>query len=416
MENCYKREKTSRLFTAVTILIPVLRLYRSGIPGIDLAEALLLVAFAVGVFLRGSLSLSSAGRKILFLVPAFLFITIFDMFIYEHSILDILVLFIRWTFYLVVLVFGCSFFDFSFAKRFLMIVSVIVCFGLILQMISYYGFSKIVPLRIPFLSVNDSMSEAGTFVTLTYDFRTFRASSFFSEPAHFAYFVCISLMVSLMFGKHKYLLSSFFTLCILLSTSTGGIIMAAIIWMYYLFIKEKRQRTRKFVIVLSLVVAIAILSLTTPLFNYFNSKILLLFESGGSSSSRTNFIEQLSGFSFANLITGIGFGNAEYYITSVLNKDYTYVSSISLILMWTGLLGFLYLTSVFWSLFKKSNADNRIFVVIFVVSLFGTGMITSSYLILFLIWPLSSLTREKATSHCQTLVNSSGKGALLNYV
>lgn len=381
--------KTSIFFTLCVVLIPIFRIYSSVIPGVDFSELLLGISFIYALIKARKICINKTAKYLLILALSYLFITLINFFVFEHNLYDFIILFTRWFFYLIILTIGSGYISKKFAFYSFNICALIVCFGLLYENISYYFFSRTVTVRIPFLTIRESLADTGAFVTNTYDSTTLRSASFFSEPAHLSYYLCIAICINIFLTRPKYVLSIIYSVCILLSTSTGGIIFSIFIWLYFLFIykNSKRNIIRNTIIVLGLVSIFFIFS-NTSAYNYSVSKIGLFFDSKGVSSDRTNFDNQFAGFSFAELITGVGFGNAEYYIENVLNRDYVYSSSFSLVLMWVGSFGLVITIILLILMIRNTKAEAKVFLFLFIVTLFTTNMLTSSYIIVFLIWPL----------------------------
>lgn len=172
---------------------------------------------------------------------------------------------------------------------------------------------------------------------------TYRSASFFGEPAYYSTYVLCTLSILLLGNiniKHKNLLIIIFAIGILLSTSTAGIYMLLVLFLFYCI----KNRKRKKLILASFVIIPTVLIITLN----FNS---ILKHFGNFGSILTSTLEKPTHYSTLSRVGGsfdylknlsnvdklIGWGVGNEYI--YLGVESTYINSIARLIIQFGYIG-----------------------------------------------------------------------------
>lgn len=147
----------------------------------------------------------------------------------------------------------------------LFLVGYISCIGLLYHFGLLLSGESISPIRLPFLPAPDMDSRL-------YEVSD-RPCSFYWEPASFVTFMMIPLFISMI--KKRWVILVFILLCIFLSTSTNGIILAPCMILVYVLMARQKTFSRVFVAVM----------LFGMVFLLFNSNF---FEMGIDKLTNTN--------------------------------------------------------------------------------------------------------------------------------
>lgn len=218
-----------------------------------------------------------------------------------------------------------------------------------------------------------------------------RPSGLFIEPAHFSIYCVFSLFIILFKhneSKKKFLSVGIVIMAILMSKSTIGYISLVIVFFSYLLNQFNANITLKLIrrtIFLGapiLVIAIYLLVNYNLLEFVMNHMSALDAESVSSGNLRV-----LRGFSiwlqesFLHKIFGVGFANVKEYLISykimtiydgTLPLGTEYMSAMSFILVMDGLVGLLLYLYAVYLLFKKSEKEEKILIVIFMINLISS--------------------------------------------
>lgn len=198
------------------------------------------------------------------------------------------------------------------------VLGVIVCVAIIAQSIMIYGFGQrvsVIALLPPTYGDNQ--------ININWLIDHSRPVSFFTEPSAEITFLAPLLFISL--NKNKLFFSVFVTLCMLLTTSTGGIIALFIIWGSYLYYSKAPKIVKKIAFVLMLFISFFLLVL--PVFDATIDK--LIFELSGESN---NLFSRVYGgwLLYANLdISSQIFGISHYDLSTFIREHPQYYPFVS---------------------------------------------------------------------------------------
>lgn len=173
---------------------------------------------------------------------------------------------------------------------------------------------------------------------------TNRPMACFSEPTMVSIFLSPILFMSL--KRNKITSAAFFSIVILLTTSTIGIVDVLIIWGLFYILKREISMGKKIILGIILVI-IALIVISLPLFTNTFSKLMTELDGTANSYVRLQFgYQTFNELGFWNKLIGIWEQSVEELRLSgriyvqVINKGiYNYVNSIQSILIYTGILG-----------------------------------------------------------------------------
>ncbi len=224
-----------------------------------------------------------------------------------------------------------------------------------------------------------------------------RPHSFFCEPA-----VCAIWLIPLLFmslKRRKIFFSSIITLEILLTTSSTGIIICGVLWLYYVIRKENYSKKNRVAIIIILIIIIS-LFFSVDLFKSALQKIMNI------RSDSSSFVRLFFGFLlFINCkmmwkLFGIPFASVAEYLLSdnvslamfnitETSKAFGYVNSLSQSLLLYGIIGTFFYIMLYYYVWKNAVSENKIFVFICFLSIFGQSVFFNAIFIMQFVFILS---------------------------
>lgn len=249
------------------------------------------------------------------------------------------------------------------------------------------------------------------FVSTTWGFRL---NSIFQEPSYFAIFTLPLLAVNL--RKNNYRLSLVYTIALILSSSSLGIIGAIIVAVDYLLI-EKRS-IKKFLSFIGLILIIHLIMYSTVNFYYssFNRSLDKLLSI--SEGSEIRFIGQVELFKYLPLINqliGVGVNQMQNYFSGIVFGVYNYSNSFVITLINTGIIGLLvYVIFVFYTVYRSKKSNGLIFALIFIMVATTDYFMYNSFF--FYILAFTYLNNESRVNNENIVCNiESSRNKLLSY-
>ena len=216
-----------------------------------------------------------------------------------------------------------------------------------------------------------------------------RPHSFFLEPA--AYCTWILPLLCMCMKRKKHIWMVFISISILLSTSSTGILMTGVIWLFYAFVSARSEGKyiNSLMIVGVLIIGIGAFS-NLSIFSMALNKLTNISVTNTSNSVRLVLGFQL--FWAAPLIykvLGIPYMNVENYMRSgevvlskyklSLNVSYLgFVNAIGNCMLIYGVFGWLLYLKLFWNIWKESNLYSKCYVLICIISIFGQSVFWNS--------------------------------------
>lgn len=223
-----------------------------------------------------------------------------------------------------------------------------------------------------------------------------RPVGFFPEPQVYATFV-LPLLVHVL-TERKYVWGVFFSVAIVASTSSLGVLCVLGIWAYVVIFSDLSVK-RKVAIILMAVVVLGII-ISTPLFTYAIEKVANTDYSNNARLTRGFYI--WSELKPIEQFFGIGMNNLAYYLDtgklvltdrlSVLMRDPSYVTSVAQLLIYWGVIGTIIYFIFVGNLVK--NSKNSLMILLFIALSFGQTILFSNVWIFYLMIIISSLREE----------------------
>jgi hypothetical protein len=375
-----------RLYTTLIAILPLLSIYSSGIPGINLGELLLLLFLIYSfIFIKKGTYNYNSVISVVMLGWYILVSTLLAMFLDSSQINDVFIRTTRFIFYLFIIFYlSRRFFCIIFASSLFKIISVFATFYIVIQSIFYQGFGIILKGFLPFIPVYTAQYETFNYLEM-YTTIFYRPTSFFLEPAHYAQYVLIGLVVVL-FKEENTLknaaLSAFLTFGIIMSTSGQGVLIAGLVWVIYfltlLFNFDRSTTLRsKFMVIILPAIALIILPFLSKS-EVIRNTISRIFTNSSNSAVSARSEGYLAFFLNDNLfmkLFGSGFGNT---------PSGFWFSGLAYILYCSGIVGFIILIAIFLKYYFKSNYRyiKMLVVLCFILSI-SAEIFNSYWIILF---------------------------------
>lgn len=364
------------VFVAIIIgVLPVLATYTSGIPGFTLADVALCICLC--------LALLTKKRQNYFVVPPYLIIVGMYLIVLFNLItiwlqpdniafLDIIIRTVRYFFYLTVIgLCSVRLLNLQYCKKVIAIVSLLATVYIILQYIIYQLSGIILKGYLPFMKIYVEEYATHNYEQI-YSQIMYRPTSFFLEPAHYARYVLIGVVLFLFdadkISKKNFFSGVFLSIGILLSTSGQGFFLLMIIWWIFL-IKQRNKldspalkKTMAFVIIflpLFLVAIFQIPVIQKITSRVFNLEIENIMNTNTAFGGRFGGLKTFFELPFLYKIIGKGFG---------IVPDSVWLSSAAYWLYGSGIIVFLiFILYGIICLKRLSGASKYIFVVFMIL-------------------------------------------------
>lgn len=367
-----------KIFTILIVIFPIIAVYRSPIPGVDMATCLMLLfSFLFLIFHRDAV-VDIKNPFLFFLI----YLVIFSIASYLIQGSSDAIVFLRMGKFVFLILFAVIIargsFDQKLGIRVLTIITAAATVYIIVQAIAYYTGGILLPAG--FLSVVTDETYGGLdYMQIARSF--YRPSSFFIEPAYFAQYTLLGLCVNL-FGygqrKYRYVLALFFTAGIVLSGSGQGVLAAAFLWglafmqrlVFTNFTIKKLFLT--IVICVACVVFIPMLLKTS-----FVSMTLARIFGDNAAMGGNALLSRLEGYRYFSTlpavlqIIGTGYGNVPVGV---------YLSSAAYTLYTLGILGAGLVLYIFADAFSRGKGFQRVFTAAYFVLFLAANVFTATYI------------------------------------
>lgn len=220
-----------------------------------------------------------------------------------------------------------------------------------------------------------------------------RPHSFFLEPASYCTWILPLLYMCMKRRKIAWMI--IISMSILLSTSSTGIIMTGVIWIFYAIVNASNEKRyiNSLMIIGILIVGIGAFS-SLSIFSMSFEKLTNISITDTSNAARLVLGFQL--FWAAPLvykILGIPYMNVESYLRSgevslgkyglSLNTSYLgFVNSIGNCMLTYGVFGLFFYLKLFWNIWKESNLYSKCYVLVCFISIFGQSAFWNSFFVM----------------------------------
>lgn len=261
------------------------------------------------------------------------------------------------------------------------IIGIIVIAGIFYQSFQVYILGQSVSTIniFPFLQSNSENYLLG------YD----RPHSFFLEPA--AYCTWILPLLCMCMKRKKHIWMVFISISILLSTSSTGIIMTGVIWLFYAFVSagSDGKYFNSLMIIGVLITGIGAFSNLSIFSTAFNKLTNI------SVTNTSNSVRLVLGFQLfwavplIYKVLGIPYMNVENYMRSgkvalskyKLNLNLSYLGFVNAVgncMLIYGVFGLLLYLKLYWNIWKESDLYSKCYVLTCIISIFGQSVFWNS--------------------------------------
>lgn len=293
----------------------------------------------------------------------------------------------------------------EFFNLFLRVVSVLACIELA-QFIVYLATGRQLLLLIPSIPLNYSISNYRDYTdmfTRAALSQGYRPSSLFLEPAHYAFYALIALIIVLMKknkSKYEYIKILIYILSIICSYSSGGVICMAICIIYYFVANGANHKsTAEFIfktsmIAASIFAAVYVLQHETRLISMISERLMSIGSSTYDTSGNRRVLRGLfvwRELPFLNKIFGTGMGNL---LSTIVHENILVLtdrafsdemSSLFYLMCSCGILG---TCLYYWTIIRKfffSNQIQKLVIITFLISSFFNNNILQGVSVIYLL-------------------------------
>ncbi len=371
---------TAKIFTAITVLLPILSVYLSPIEGVDLGTFIVLL-FGLLCLKKRSLKFSlHAGLTIVMAYTLFysLLITIMPDTTLYSSTSSIISRLFRFILMLIIMigVGTTNYVDREKLIKFLRIVSLIVAVYAILQLI-FFHFTGL-----KLINTFGPTKQGVIFHAELHEFeRVYRPPSLFLEPSSAVYYLVPYLCYALFYKEMDMKLlrrnlydALIISLGILCTTSGQGFLVIVLCWSIWLLRQIYQKHFKKALIPLFVIILMQLLGIF-PDIDYTISRISAPDDGISAIDARAGGYDAFEGLDSIHQIFGTGFGNYDETI---------YYSSFADILFCTGICGLILVLAFLFSLFIKGQFYQKILVITMIVLMSGGGIYSATYLCFYL--------------------------------
>ncbi len=316
-----KAQKISILFSVLVALLPVLASYASGVPGFSVADVALVLFVGLSLLAKDTVNAFKVNVNSLVLGLALLIMFAFLACLagFPSSVSDVVIRTVRYSFYIVVLfTAGKKFLDVNTLTESVKLISLIGSIFIVFQAIMYNAFGVIVKGYLPFLKLYTQEYANMDYEGIYELFNLYRPTSFFLEPAHYARYCIIGIILYLFSkstNKKTFLYAAICAAGIIISTSAQGYFLLGVMVVIFIFTKLKTLRPQTFKLVLLLFVLImpfaVIALLQIPLISSTIERTLSgnFFDNTSATGARLGGFVSYFNLPIINKLIGTGFGN-----------------------------------------------------------------------------------------------------------
>lgn len=384
----------------------ILNGYASGIPGVSLGSACFII-FVISALFRNKWNINLISLLAIITTFAFLLLSLFDFTLYYlPSPVSFLTSFSK---ILIWCMFICcvapTYYNLFYIEKWFTRFGIILTIYLIIQNIGFYGLGIYFPNIFKFGPLQPYAEGYANYDVLS-EGSMIRPASLLSESSFLGNYLMLNLALVLQrlkYVPHKrdILLCLFFTFGILLSSSTSAIVLTAAIWV---ILGWNILRRYKFVTFTTLTAAAFYFSINQVSLDQFSNgsqvdaAIFETFNKLNYMDSNVRFgksYRMIDEMSPAQLVTGVGIGNSQTFISPFIRDDYQYLNSITVFIIESGIIGAIFLTVLFLAIFlaalRQRNRLAMTLLVLYVVKVFGSGFLFNTYGVLYIFVIIGSI-------------------------
>lgn len=385
------KELERKLFCTILILQPLLKLYGIGVIGGTFADYTLIIMVIIMLIKQGKNVFKLTGKKnSIEFIPIMLcvILNIFFTWNFSFEIGNQIIYWIRYILYYFVLIYGIKkYCSVETGYKIYEIASIISTIFLIIQYLAYIFMNRIILGQFGPLALTD-LKQHKQFYDTYATYNLFRPESFFSEPSHYATFICGFLLICSMrqINKKNILIMAFCSLGILLSGSTTGLCGAVFVWT--LFSLRLMKQKNSIVYLLPIIVIAVVVFLFVSQTVSFQIMMQRTFNSRDAIKSRFDWVDSLH-ILRSPLTWMFGYGSSSDVIELT-----GWIPGWAIILVQYGIIGIALFMLSYMLLFLHSNKNGKIILVYFMMMGIGTELVADEYVLVLLPFVINKFGNE----------------------
>lgn len=401
------------IYSVFIVLFPILNIYSIGIPSVGIGDGMAVLFLLYLTAIRQPIKTTEYHYYSLFflyIIIISLFLTVFNMnYSFSETVIKCFK-FAVYTYFAICL--SNDYLDVPKCFKWYINISLIASLYLIIQYLMESFMSIVLPMTIPFLYLmygNITGREyESVYLPNIIKYEQYRASGFFLEPAQFCQYVIISVVILLCYKdgiKHRKLKLLIISLAILFSFSAIGYYMLIATFVSWYILNAKRKMTiRNMLLGIIGVVAGIIVSIKSGAWSSAMERV----DTISYSHAATGNMRLLRGviayreFPFFYKVFGIGAGNYSAFINqynihtfidNVIDRNIEYMSAISTVLVYGGIIGIFLYVGALTEMVKKASKIQKIFFVVFLILIISTNSFLSAIYVAFIVLITNSSIR-----------------------
>lgn len=385
------KELERKLFCTTLILLPLLKLYGISAIGGTFADYTLIIMVIIMLVKQGkNVFILTGNRNSIEFIPIMICV-IFNIFFtwnFSFEIGNQIIYWMRYILYYFVLIYGIKkYYSVEIGYKVYEIASIISTIFLIIQYLAYIFMNRIILGQFGSLALTD-LKQHKQFYDTYAAYNLFRPESFFSEPSHYATFICGFLLICSMrqINKKNILIMAFCSLGILLSGSTTGLCGAVFVWT--LFSLRLMKQKNSIVYLLPIIVIAVVVFLFVSQTVSFQIMMQRTFNSRDAIKSRFDWVDSLH-ILRSPLTWMFGYGSSSDVIELT-----GWIPGWAIILVQYGIIGIALFVLSYMLLFMYSNKNGKIILVYFMMMGLGTELVADEYVLVLLPFVINKFGKE----------------------
>ncbi len=388
--------REEKIFTFLVVFMAWANVYT--LPGIPLGIGELLLVLFMPLYFKKDMNFRLRDyEKGFFLWFVYTALVTFVFFNYFNASLDKVLSIARVACYWVIIfIFGGRLFNVEIFKKWMLIFAVGLSFFIALQSIVYAATHVLIPGYFLNASLNDGgvtgLQMYERYLRMAHWTGYIRPNGFLCEPSHCSQFLFICLMFVITDIKFAFVqkisLVLLFSISIILTTSTTGIVLLFFAWMVYMSIEKNLSFFRVPMAVFFAFFIVVLISGNLGVENNAVERITNIIN-GESVDSSSNLRLNNGKIMFLELplvmkFLGTGFGMVDYVMNALSISDYSpYMNTFYVIPFMSGLLGTILWYVCLIMLYKKSSLRGKSFIFGFFVLSLGSGIFATAQMVWF---------------------------------
>lgn len=386
----HNHSKTVDWILAVIFVVShILQSITSFIPGISYGELALGICLGAAILFYGlsDIRISRLNADMLIYFSICLSISLcVSLVLYPFSMYDFTIRIIRWFFYIFCSLVLSANIKLNILEKILVVAAIVIAGLLLIQVFIFHAYGRVI-----YFSINKTILGASIerFAVFGSSRKTIvRFSSLFSEPAHFAYFETLALVLVLFRKQPKEFTFSdiatvfLITLSLVFSSSSYALLLLFVIFLIFvskILIESKSKRSIVFILLfLSICIALFLFMRSTMLYSYATSKLLAFGKTNRSTFAWNRSLD----FTPLQKIFGVGIGNEENFVRHTFGLELPYNNSPSLAFMYCGFVGVTLMQIYFiLNVVRLKNVSRIILILFWVISTFSTAFFSPAMIL-----------------------------------